>query len=81
MAPTSVASDPDDEVFSTDVPNVEAYFWIDGTNDKMKNGPGYKVALPVFTPYGEYTPVYWTPFSPSQTERQAEVEWETEQPW
>lgn len=77
-----VDADPDGTAFSTDLPTVEAYFWIDGTNDLMRNGPGYSVpVLPTFHPFGEYIPVYWTPFPTSSTERQAEVEMGTEQPW
>ncbi|WP_175265840.1 hypothetical protein [Methanothrix thermoacetophila] len=77
-----VGADPDGTVWSTDIPSVEAYFWIDGTNDKMMNGPGLKVAeVPTFNPSGEYTPPYWTPFPGSSTERKAEVELETEQPY
>lgn len=73
-----VEADPDG--FSTDLPTVEAYFWIDGTNDLMKNGPGYSVpVLPTFSPYGAYMQVQWTPFPPSTTERKAGVGMGTKQ--
>jgi hypothetical protein len=59
---------------SQTIPSVQSYFWADGTNDLMYNGPGFVVAsAPTMVPYGYYYGVTYTG-TPSQSQRYSAFE-------
>ena len=69
------------EEISTNIADVDAYLWTDGTNDLQFNGMAFTPAMPTFDPagYGQFTGIV-TAYLPSPTQRETLVGMATTQP-
>jgi len=68
------------QTISTDIADVDAYLWCDGTNDLQYNGLFMGVSEPVFDPTGYGDSDVFTSYSPSPTQRLTEIRIHTTQP-
>ncbi|HOV83008.1 MAG TPA: hypothetical protein PLQ01_10095, partial [Methanothrix sp.] len=68
------------DTISTDIADVDAYLWCDGTNDLQYNGLFMGVSEPVFDPTGYGDSDVFTSYSPSPTQRLTEIRIHTTQP-
>ena len=66
---------------STQIGDIGAYMWTDGTNDLQFNGITFSMSNPVFSPSGFGTSTGLTEtYTPSPTQRYTKIEMKTTQP-